>query len=66
MGDPGYLSISGRKAVQHRLLADHLTAEYHIRTDGRGRTVDEWKLLAHKPDNRWRDCLVECAAAGST
>jgi len=27
MGDPGCLSIFGRKAVQHRLLAEHVTAE---------------------------------------
>jgi len=51
MGDPGCLSIFGRKAVQHRLFAEHVTAEYRVRTEGRGRTVDEWKLPAHKPDN---------------
>ncbi len=50
MGDPGCLSIFGRKATPHRLFAEHLTAEYHVRTEGRGRTVDEWKLPAHKPD----------------
>jgi len=65
MGDTGCLSIFGRKAVQHRLLADHLTAEYRVRTEGRGRTVDEWKLPAHKPDNHWFDCVVGCAAAAS-
>ncbi len=32
------------------LFAEHLTAEYRVRTKGRGRTVDEWKLPAHKPD----------------
>ena len=57
MGDPGCLSIFGRKlarpggAVQHRLSAEHITAEYRVRTEGRGRTVHEWKLPAHKPDN---------------
>ena len=55
MGDPDCLSIFGRKGVQHRLLADHLTTEYHIRTEDRSRTVDEWKLPAHKPDNYWLD-----------
>ena len=65
MGDPGCLSIFGRKATQHRLFAEHLTAEYGVRTEGRGRTVDEWKLPAHKPDNHWFDCLVGCAAAAS-
>ena len=66
MGDPGCLSIFGRKAVQHRLLAEDLTAENRIHTEGRGRTVDEWKLPAHKPDNHWSDCVVGCAAAAST
>jgi len=65
MGDPGCLSIFGRKAVQHRLLAEHVTAEYHVRTEGRGRPVDEWKLPAHRPENHWFDCVVGCAAAAS-
>ncbi|MFO7958344.1 MAG: terminase gpA endonuclease subunit, partial [Candidatus Brocadiia bacterium] len=65
MGDPGCLSIFGRKATPHRLFAEHLTAEYRVRTEGRGRTVDEWKLPAHKPDNHWFDCVVGCAAAAS-
>jgi len=65
MGDPGCLSIFGRKAAEHRLFADHLTAEYRVRTEGRGRTVDEWKLPPSKPDNHWFDCLVGCAAAAS-
>jgi phage terminase large subunit GpA-like protein len=65
MGDPGCLSVFGRKAVQHRLFAEHVTAEYRVRTEGRGRTVDEWKLPGHKPDNHWFDCVVGCAAAAS-
>jgi len=35
-GGPGCLSIFGRKVVQHRLFAEHLTAEYRVRTKGRG------------------------------
>ena len=46
MGDPGCLSLFGRDANTHRLLADHLTAEYRIQTMARHRTVDEWKLRA--------------------
>jgi phage terminase large subunit GpA-like protein len=65
MGDAGCLSMFGRKAVQHRLFAEHLTAEYRVRTEGRGRTVDEWKVPAHRPDNHWFDCVVGCAAAAS-
>jgi phage terminase large subunit GpA-like protein len=65
MGDPGCLSLFGRDADRHRLLADHLTAEYRIKTLAQGRTVDEWKLRASRPDNHWLDCLVGCAVAAS-
>jgi len=68
MGDPGCLSLFGRDDVAqkaHRLLADHLTAEYRVKTVARGQTVDEWKLRATRPDNHWLDCLVGCAVAAS-
>ena len=49
-----------------RLFADHLTAEYRVKTEGRGRTVDERKLrTAGGGDNRWCDGLVTCAVAAS-
>jgi len=60
------LSLFGRKPGAHRLLADHLTAEYRVRTEGRGRTVDEWKVRPEQFDNHWLDCLVGCAVAAST
>jgi len=65
MGDPGCLSLFGRDEKAHRLLAEHLTAEYRIKTVARDRTVDEWKLGATNPDNHWFDCLVGCAVAAS-
>jgi len=65
MGDPGCLSLPGRDEKVHRLLADHLTAEYRVKTVARDRTVDEWKLRATRPDNHWLDCLVGCAVAAS-
>lgn len=65
MGDKGCLSIFGKKAFAHRMLAEHVTAEYRVRTFGRGRTVDEWKSPTNKPDNHWFDCLVGCACAAS-
>ena len=65
MGDPGCFSLFGRDAQGHRLLADHLTAEYRIKTLARDRTVDEWKLRATRPDNHWLDCVVGCAVAAS-
>ena len=65
MGDPGCLSLFGRQPERHRLLAEHLTSEYRVKTEGRGRTVDEWKLRVDGLDNHWLDCLVGCAVAAS-
>jgi Terminase large subunit gpA, endonuclease domain len=65
MGDRGCVSLFGDKPEQHRLLADHLTAEYRVKTEGRGRTVDEWKLRPERADNHWFDCLVGNAVAAS-
>jgi len=65
MGDPSAVSLFGRDETTHRLLAEHLTAEYRIKTMARDRTVDEWKLKAIRPDNHWLDCLVGCAVAAS-
>src|SRR4029079_18090697 len=65
LGDRGCLSLYGQEANQHRLLAEHLTAEYRVRTSGRGRTVDEWKLRPERADNHWLDCLVGAAVGAS-
>ena len=65
MGDPGCLSLFGRDETTHRLLADHLTAEYRVKAAAQGRVVDEWKLRATRPDNHWLDCIVGCAVAAS-
>ena len=65
IGDPGCLSLFGHKAESHRLLAEHLTAEYRVKTEGRGRTVDEWKIRQPGLDNHWLDCLVGAAVAAS-
>ena len=65
MGDRGCLSLFGDRPDQHRLFAEHLTAEYRVKTQGRGRTVDEWKLRPERADNHWFDCLVGSAVAAS-
>ena len=65
MGDRGCLSMFGDRVESHRLLAEHLTAEYRVKTEGRGRTVDEWKLRPEASENHWLDCLVGCAVAAS-
>jgi phage terminase large subunit GpA-like protein len=65
MGDRGCLSLFGDSADQHRLFAEHLTAEYRVKTEGRGRTVDEWKQRPERGDNHWFDGVVGCAVAAS-
>ncbi|HMO94391.1 MAG TPA: phage terminase large subunit family protein [Pirellulaceae bacterium] len=65
MGDRGCLSLFGDSPEHHRLFAEHLTAEYRVKTEGRGRTVDEWKIRPERSDNHWFDCIVGCAVAGS-
>ena len=47
------------------MLAEHLTSEYRVKTQGRGRTVDEWKLKPQHSDNHWLDCVVGCAVCAS-
>ena len=55
----------GDTPEMHRLFAEHLTAEYRVKTEGRGRSVDEWKSRPERGDNHWLDCLVGCAVAAS-
>ncbi len=64
-GDHGSLTLYGRVPGIHQLLAEYLTAEYRVKTSGRGRTVDEWKLKPEHHDNHWLDCLAGCAVCGS-
>lgn len=62
---PGALTIFGDQSDDHRMLADHLSAEFRVATTARGRTVDEWKQRPNQPDNHWWDCLVGTAVAAS-
>jgi len=65
MGDAGCLSLWGDSAAAHRMVADHITAEYRVTTQGRGRTVDEWKMRAERSDNHYLDCAAGCAVGAS-
>ena len=49
----------------HDLLFDHLTNEYPVRAEARGRVVDEWKLSGTRFENHWWDCMVGAAVAAS-
>ena len=63
-GDGGSLTLFKAKPSVHQMIADQCCAEYRIRTAGRGRTVDEWRLPPNKPDNHFLDCLAgSCVAA---
>lgn len=65
VGEKGCLSLFGDKSEAHRLFAEHLTSEYRVKTEGRGRTVDEWKPRPSGGENHWLDGLVGAAVAAS-
>jgi phage terminase large subunit GpA-like protein len=67
VGDKGCLSLfAPTDRDTHRMFADHVGAsEYAVKTEGRGRTVIEWKTKPNKPDNHWFDCLTGCHVAAS-
>ena len=60
IGDPEAITLH---KGDHDLLLEHLTSEYPVRTEARGRVVDEWK--AGSRENHWWDCLVGSAVAAS-
>ena len=67
-GGPGCVTIFGKDKVQkraHQMLADHITAEYPVRTEAKGRIVDEWQVRPGKPDNHFFDCYVGCCVTAS-
>jgi hypothetical protein len=59
------MSIFRATPSKHRMLAEHLTAEYRVQTQGWGRKVDEWKPRPNRPDNHYLDCIVGSAVAAS-
>lgn len=65
MGDRGCLSLLRTNAETHRMFSEHLTSEYFIKTEARGRSVDEWKQRPEQSDNHRFDCLVGSAVAVS-
>jgi hypothetical protein len=65
IGDNGSLTVFGNRPEFHRNFSGHLTAEFFVKTQGRERTVDEWKLRPEASDNHWFDCLAGCAVGAS-
>lgn len=65
-GAAGCLSLFAAAPEQHRMFADHCTAEYPVavqRQSG-GAKVDEWKDRPGRDNHLW-DCLVGCAVGVS-
>ena len=60
IGDPEAIMLH---EGSHDMLFDHLTSEYPVRVEARGRSVDEWKQTPR--ENHWWDCLVGAAVAAS-
>lgn len=63
IGESGCLTLFGPH--NHSLLIDHLLAEAPVRTEARGRVVDEWKTKMIGQDNHWFDCLVGACVGAS-
>jgi hypothetical protein len=59
------LSLWGNDHRSHEMFADHMCSETPIRTEGRGRVVEQWELRPERPDNHFFDCLVGCAVGAS-
>lgn len=65
IGDPGCLTLYGKNPLIHELFAEHMNAEYRVKTAGLGRVVDEWKIRPERDDNHWFDGIVGCAVCAS-
>jgi hypothetical protein len=63
-GEIGNLSLFEGSPTRHKLFMDHATSEYTVRTEGKGRIVFVWKLLAGR-ENHLLDGIVGCAVAAS-
>lgn len=64
LGSKSAMTLFGDRASEHRLMADHVTAETRVATEGRGRRVEEWSLKLGQ-DNHFFDVLVTNAVAAS-
>lgn len=65
MGDNGCFSLYGNSPMTHEMYSEHMTAEYSVRVQGRGRIVDEWRIRPEHNDNHFFDCTVGCAVCAS-
>jgi len=61
IGHPGAVTLYDGL---HRMYSEHLVSEYATQTEGRGRTVMEWKLRVGQ-ENHWMDSTVGCLVLAS-
>lgn len=63
-GDPGSLSLFGKIAARHRMVAEHLCSEVYVEMKGPDRVCREWTRIPGR-DNHFLDCIVGAAVAAS-
>ena len=56
LGDAGCLALFGRDPARHRMFADHLTAEFFVRTAGRGRVF--YTAIGHRTEIFWNPTVL--------
>jgi hypothetical protein len=61
----GGLTLFGRDAAAHEMVAEHLAAEAAVPVKIRGIEFDKWAPRPNRPDNHWLDCAVGCMVAGA-
>lgn len=61
IGHPGAVTLYDG---MHRMYSEHLVSEFATQTEGRGRTVMEWKLRVGQ-ENHWLDSTVGCLVLAS-
>lgn len=64
LGATGALVLNGSKESEHRMLADHLSAEFRVQAQVGSLVKDEWQQYPNR-DNHWWDCLVGATLAAS-
>jgi hypothetical protein len=64
LGEPGAWTLYRSPPLRHRMIADNLSAEYPVATEGQGRKLYEW---ANRPgrDNHLHDATLLAAVGAS-
>jgi hypothetical protein len=63
-GEPGRWQLFKRSPTMHRMIADHLSAEFATKTAGRGRELYEWSARPNT-ENHFLDCLIYAGVAAN-